>query len=464
MNETTTFNGSSPVTLNLPDVPKDFGQQKQVAIARMKRARDIERAKKLIWIYFWLLIFEGSLRKWIVPSLSTPLLVVRDPIVIAIYFFAWRAGVFPRNVFVSTLGVIAIVSLAVGVLLTSSSVPTALYGFRADFLHLPLIFVMGHLLTSKDIKQFGYWTFVLSIPLAILMVLQFLAPPLSIVNAGVMGDFEQITGAGGRIRPPATFSFVTGPIYFFGAVAAFLVNEQFSHGSARQAKALTAFAAAALLLAMSVSISRSLIVNVGLVFVFGFVAAVFLQPQYITRWLLGICLTTMLLFGASNIPIVQLGFGLLLYRSEGAASSTGAVGSDMVIRVLDEFTRPVFALFSAPFLGHGLGLGTNGGIALAGAGAYFISQEGEWSRNILESGPILGSAFILWRVALTLYLGWMSVRCAILSNVLPLLLFAICGVLILNGMFPQPTALGFAAFISGLCCASMKMTQRIKSS
>jgi hypothetical protein len=32
----------------------------------------------LIWLYFWLLIWEGSLRKWIFPSLSAPLLVVRD--------------------------------------------------------------------------------------------------------------------------------------------------------------------------------------------------------------------------------------------------------------------------------------------------------------------------------------------------------------------------------------------------
>ena len=40
--------------------------------------------KIAIWLYFLLWIFEGALRRWILPSLATPLLVVRDPIAIFI--------------------------------------------------------------------------------------------------------------------------------------------------------------------------------------------------------------------------------------------------------------------------------------------------------------------------------------------------------------------------------------------
>ncbi|MBC7881424.1 MAG: hypothetical protein H7Y37_08820, partial [Anaerolineae bacterium] len=46
--------------------------------------------KRLIWISFWLLIFEGALRKWAIPQLSTPLLLVRDPFVLLAYFLAYR--------------------------------------------------------------------------------------------------------------------------------------------------------------------------------------------------------------------------------------------------------------------------------------------------------------------------------------------------------------------------------------
>ena len=38
----------------------------------------IENLKRLIWVYFILLVFEGALRKWFLPGLSTPLLIVRD--------------------------------------------------------------------------------------------------------------------------------------------------------------------------------------------------------------------------------------------------------------------------------------------------------------------------------------------------------------------------------------------------
>ena len=54
--------------------------------------------KKLFWAYFLLLIFEGALRKWILPQLSAPLLLVRDPIALLIIIEASRGIINgPRN-------------------------------------------------------------------------------------------------------------------------------------------------------------------------------------------------------------------------------------------------------------------------------------------------------------------------------------------------------------------------------
>src|SRR5438309_4530609 len=52
------------------------------------RSKTIRHIRALIWLYLVLLIFEGALRKWIVPQLSNPLLIIRDPVVIAIYMLA----------------------------------------------------------------------------------------------------------------------------------------------------------------------------------------------------------------------------------------------------------------------------------------------------------------------------------------------------------------------------------------
>ena len=40
--------------------------------------KTIRNIRRLIWLYFWLLLIEGALRKWVAPSLSNPLLIIRE--------------------------------------------------------------------------------------------------------------------------------------------------------------------------------------------------------------------------------------------------------------------------------------------------------------------------------------------------------------------------------------------------
>ena len=108
----------------------------------------IRNIRRLIWLYFWLLLIEGALRKWVLPQLTNPLLIVRDPVVLLIYVLAFRARVFPRNAWVFSLGIIGFLSVAVSfIALWTYLAPSRIalvsaFGFRANFLHLPLIFLM----------------------------------------------------------------------------------------------------------------------------------------------------------------------------------------------------------------------------------------------------------------------------------------------------------------------------------
>src|SRR5207237_10051293 len=86
----------------------------------------------------------------------------------------------------------------------------------------------------------------------------------------------------------------------------------------------------------------------------------------------------------------------------------------------------------------------------------FLLSENEWTRIIFESGPILGLAFLLWRAALTAYLGFVSLRALTRTEILPLLLFSAGFLIILNGQLGQPTSLGFAVVINGLSLASTR--------
>src|SRR3954469_20752026 len=151
-------------------------------------ARARSYIRYLIWLYFWLLLVEGALRKWLLPDLSTPLLVIRDPVALAIYALSLRARVFPKNAWVVSLMVMALLTTGATFFQLWDYVPPKLitavvvYGIHSNFFHLPLIFVMARILTFEDVKKFGWWTLVLLVPMTVLMIAQFSASPDAFVN------------------------------------------------------------------------------------------------------------------------------------------------------------------------------------------------------------------------------------------------------------------------------------------
>src|SRR5438552_17998719 len=61
------------------------------------------RVRQLSWLYFWLLLIAGALRKWVMPRYSNPPLRVRDPVLLGIYFYTIRAHGCLPHAFVTLL-------------------------------------------------------------------------------------------------------------------------------------------------------------------------------------------------------------------------------------------------------------------------------------------------------------------------------------------------------------------------
>lgn len=427
------------------------------------RLPGLKAVRVLIWLYLVLLVFEGALRKWLLPGLSDPLLVIRDPVVLAIYFFAIRAHVFPRNAFVVLLGIIGGLSIIVSILLLYPYIPiksvllVTLYGFRCDFLHLPLMFVMAAALDLEDVKKIGFWTLLLMIPLAVLMVMQFRASPDSFINKTVgLGEGLQLGTAGGKIRPPATFSFISGPIFYLSVATAFVIYGALSVGVYKGWLLLAS--SAALLISVLVSGSRACVLAVGLVLMA--ILVIFLVRPSAVNKIVGTVLALVIIaffFGliASRFPVFREGFDVLSERFTTSAeiAETSVVGG-LLERVGQEFTEPFEYINKIPLSGYGLGLGTAGGARfLVGQGGLLLS-ENEWLRIIAESGPLLGLAFIILRIALTGKLLMVSLRALKSGQVLSILLFATVFLGMLNGQLGQPTTLGFTVVLAGLCLAA----------
>lgn len=422
----------------------------------------IRAIRRLIWLYFWLLIIEGALRKWIVPQFSDPLLVVRDPVVIAIYLLAIKARVFPRNAFVLTLAILSVLTWAISVLVLQPYLPVkplllvTTFGFRSNFLHLPLIWVIAKVFDAEEVRRMGRWTLLVLIPLAMLMAVQFNAAPDAWINrtAGT-GEAQQITAGGGKIRPPATFSFISGMIFYAAASAAFLIYAALTRGTYKNW--LLYVSGFALVVASAVSGSRSVLLA-EFVVVASLSLVLFLRPSALNQFGRNLLIGVVVLVIASRLPIIKEGVEVLSDRFTSAAEAAETtVAGGLISRMLGGFTEGFTQLDRIPLFGYGLGIGTNAGAKFVVGRSMFLLSEGEWPRVLMENGPILGLAFIVWRVALVLWLFIVCARRVKAGDILPIILYGTCCIPLMNGQFGQPTNLGFAVLLGGLTLAATEV-------
>ncbi len=441
-------------------VPRsDHSDMTPSSVSSEERAKSVVRV--LIWTYFWLLIVEGALRKWVVPQWSNPLLVVRDPIALAIYFFSLRARVFPRNGWFVVLVVLGGLCSACTYVNLEEYLPLTKiamicgYGIHANFFHLPLIFVMAKVLRPVDVRRFGWWTLVLIVPMTFLMVAQFRASPDSFINSTAGGEgAAMMTSALGKVRTAGPFSFVIGVVLYFSLATAYLIWGVLKPGVYKNW--LIFASAAALVIGISVSGSRSAVASCALV-VASLLFVFLLRRDAVTRVGQILLATVVLGFIITRTPVFKEGFNVLTTRfNEVAEQTQESVAQGMIERVFSEFSESAYIWTKAPWFGYGLGIGTNAGANILTGQSVFLLTEGEWSRIELESGRILGVIYILWRVFFTFYVGLVSLRALKRGNLLPLFLFSAGFVTMFNGQFGQPTILGFAVVIFGLALAATK--------
>jgi hypothetical protein len=413
---------------------------------------DRRRLLRLTWTYWLLLLTEGALRKWVLPELSDALLVVRDPVAIAIVVLGIRSGYLPLNGPTRVLVPLAWAFAALGavqlLVLDDSSIFVLGYGLRTYFLHLPVAFVMAHALNHRDLRQIAIAALMFAIPMAMLMVGQFEAEGTAWLNRAVGGHGAmQITSAAGRIRPAATFSFISGPIAFFSIVFAVLLA---SHVELRGISWFVRVGGwFALAFAAAVSGSRSLLGGVLLVLLAAVIGGC-RRPAIAGRLLVAAITAALVINVVATFDTAQEGAEVLRFRAED--TNDGGIAGRMLVH----YRAVVWAFADAPLLGRGIGSGTNAGSSLGGSTDRFELGEGEWSRVLFEAGPLVGILYLGVRIWLTLAIARAALRAASAGALFPIALFGACASSWLMGQWGQPTTQGFAVFTAGLSLAAAR--------
>lgn len=427
----------------------------------VQAAADPDRLlKQGIWLYFWLLIFEGALRKWFLPGLATPLLIVRDPVAIGLIFMAWKRGVLFINGYIIGMTLIGVLGIYTAIFLGHGNLTVALFGARILLFHFPLMFVIGAIFKYDDVIKLGKATLLISIPMAILIGLQFYSPQSAWVNRGVGGDMAGagFDGAMGYFRPPGTFSFTNGLHLFFGFAGIFVVYFWLNADGINRLLLLAA--TAGLLAAIPFSISRSLLLFVALDIAFAAFAS-FRNPRYAGRLLLLLLGGLLVIAILSQLSFLQTPLEAFTSRFTSASDVEGGLKGSLGNRWLGGLLEALTESFDQPFWGYGLGMGTNAGSTLlTGGSRAFLIAEGEWGRVIGELGPLLGLAMILLRAGLSIEFCVIGYRKLAEGNFLPWTLLGYVLMMVPQAQWAQPTALGFSTLIGGLFLASLQKNKK----
>jgi hypothetical protein len=395
--------------------------------------------RNLLWLYLVLLLTEGALRKWILPQLDQPLLIIRDPLVVLIYWKALQEGYSFRSVFFLPNLLLAVICAVTSTMFGIGSIAITAYGLRTDFLQVPLIFLMPQILNRDDVILMGKFILLAAGPMAAIALLQFLSPPDSFLNKGAfLTHFDSV-------RPSGTFSYISGLSTFFALASAFLFYGFIEGGTYKLWVML--IGTFSILAAAGCSGSRTCLSLIGMVAVVAIICVI-TTGKGGTSLLIAGALIGLAVLILSNTAVFKKGTEQMQARlAESSAAEEDQGG--FLGRFFNTMFKPLSALDRLPPFGYGLGIGTNAGQSMAKNPDLPWIEE-EWDRLTFECGPFFGLLLCVFRACLMFTVLFQSIAAYRRNNLLPLLLFAGTGILLLNGQWGVPTTLGFACFGAGL--------------
>lgn len=418
--------------------------------------RRLTPLKKMFWLYFLLLIFEGALRKWVAPQLSAPLLVVRDPVSIMIIWEAYRTRNWPMRwsavASILTVGLVAVCIMQVVV--GNNPWFVAVYGLRSYLLPFPVLFIMGENLDEEDLRKMGACILWLTMPMTLLQIAQYLSPSTAFLNKGAYEGAKQIAYTGGHVRAAGTFSFVVGSISFGTLAAAFvfygLVKERFVKPW------LLWGAAFAIVLSVPIIGARTLVVDLALVMLCVAIGALMGVSQF-GKTLRVILPVLAALFLASQLPVFDQAMGNLQRRFREAANSEGGIQQTIENRsvgtIANAFEQNVF---TSNWEGMGMGRGAAAMQTLLAGDQEMVAGEDPFSREVLEMGPIPGIAFEIFKLLLTTVLAGRALLRARDRHPLALLLLPLTVPALMMGVLEQPTEQGFMVLGGAFVLAAIR--------
>ncbi len=455
--------------MNLPHSSATFAAS---AAGANEHAR--KRLVSVVLVIYLLAIFEGSLRKYAFPQFGQYIFFIRDPFLIYAYLLATRHGLWPRNnvffalsVFMCGFGVLLFVLQSASGGFSEHRQVLGAYGWRSYFLYIPLAFLVGEQFRAADLLRFSRITLLLAVPIAVLVAMQFFSPIGAPINVGTADEaelkFKGMVVTAEHVRPAGPFTSNAGQQQFVTTAFAMLLAFLIVPAQRRKISLLVLLpAAGGILTCVALSGSRGTMLQTGMIAMFalaiGFVGrgAALKAKAFALPASLGAVAVVL-------YPIVfPEGFAAFVERWNAAdsyesRSFEGGVFGRAMFSVID-FLRLVD---DTPLLGYGLGFGGNASIRL-GAMVDGVQPgalaETDYARHMVDLGPALGICFIVYRVALVVWLTRIVMAATRrVSDPLPMMLLSYALYVVLQSQITGNGSINVYGWLfMGLCIAASR--------
>jgi hypothetical protein len=370
-------------------------------------------------------IIEGAIRKWFLPSASELVYFYKDALMVIILVaykrqnrktpFLIKSQV---KIFSMLAALFAIYTVAAMIIPGGPHFLIGLLGFKAYCLYIPLAFIVPRAFATKDkIISFLKWYLLIALPVAAIGAMQFLdTNQRSVINryavseeaSGRATDIATFYSSSGEnyVRVTSTFSYVSGlstylPVMF--ALLLALTSLYSLRHMSRAVRALYYAALGAVVVTAFMTGSRSSVLAIAIVAVIFYC---FASNKNLFRRLQHVAMVGVLIFVAITLLFPQA-FDAFYTRAFSGEDSVNEGLSRMSVA----FDLPVKEAAYAGAFGYGIGLTQNAVAALVkklslnvGDNPIPIAVEGEPERVMLELGIIGYSLYTLLRIVILLTL------------------------------------------------------------
>jgi len=195
--------------------------------------------RRSIKAVFFLLVFEGALRKWVLPQASDMMYFLKDLVLIGAYLRYYAFSDSERKVPIKSDWMKMLIFMIAGWCFFQAFNPSlgspivGFFGLRGYLFYIPLMWMLPSLFQSEeDLYKFLRSHLLLLIPVCLLGAAQFFSPASSPINVYAGGQEPTAGFAGtGKVRVTGTFSYLSGYSMYLAVCFALLLPLNFKKQS-----------------------------------------------------------------------------------------------------------------------------------------------------------------------------------------------------------------------------------------